>query len=432
MATAIEFNHVGKQYRLGLVSTGTISHDLNRWWQTAILRREDPYLKIGSVNDRTAKADSDYVWALRDIDFKVEQGDVVGIIGKNGAGKSTLLKLLSKVTGPTVGTIRARGRIASLLEVGTGFHQEMTGRENIFMNGAILGMTKQEIAAKLDEIVDFSGCERYLDTPVKRYSSGMMVRLGFAVAAHLDPEILVVDEVLAVGDAEFQKKAIGKMQDVSRGEGRTVLFVSHNMASVKQLCKSGIVLQNGSVRMIGTAPDCVDFYVSDNIASFTNFADTNDLQHEKDTKHEFEYLSIRMLNDVQNMSTEEPMEFEMIVKRNDMSIKQCQFGIVIRDAMDVPVGASYSDPVQLPDGAKTMCVHITFPNHHLTKGQYYLNFNISNFNFFSICQDYDIVYRAISFDVKYIDMAHTRPFVFWNGLGKCTYRGSKVIVSSLT
>ena len=260
MATAIEFNHVGKQYRLGLVSTGTISHDLNRWWQTAILRREDPYLKIGSVNDRTMKADSDYVWALRDIDFKVEQGDVVGIIGKNGAGKSTLLKLLSKVTGPTVGSIRARGRIASLLEVGTGFHQEMTGRENIYMNGAILGMTKREIASKLDEIVDFSGCERYLDTPVKRYSSGMMVRLGFAVAAHLDPEILVVDEVLAVGDAEFQKKAIGKMQDVSKGEGRTVLFVSHNMDSVRKLCNTGVLLKNGMVDYLGNIGDVIDRY----------------------------------------------------------------------------------------------------------------------------------------------------------------------------
>ena len=265
MATAIEFNHVGKQYRLGLVSTGTISHDLNRWWQTAILRREDPYLKIGSVNDRTAKADSDYVWALRDIDFKVEQGDVVGIIGKNGAGKSTLLKLLSKVTGPTVGSIRARGRIASLLEVGTGFHPEMTGRENIFMNGAIMGMTKQEIAAKLDEIVAFSGCEKYIDTPVKRYSSGMTVRLGFAVAAHLDPEILVVDEVLAVGDAEFQKKAIGKMQDVSQGQGRTVLFVSHNMASMQRLCKTGVLLENGMMKFTGNISDTITTYLSDEI-----------------------------------------------------------------------------------------------------------------------------------------------------------------------
>ena len=268
MSTAIEFNHVGKQYRLGLVSTGTIAHDLNRWWQTSILRREDPYLKIGSVNDRAQKADSEYVWALRDIDFKVEQGDVVGIIGKNGAGKSTLLKLLSKVTSPTTGTIRARGRIASLLEVGTGFHGEMTGRENIYMNGAILGMTKQEIAAKLDEIVAFSGCERYIDTPVKRYSSGMMVRLGFAVAAHLDPEILVVDEVLAVGDAEFQKKAIGKMQDVSKGEGRTVLFVSHNMASIRALCKTGVLLENGAVKYMGNINTTVDKYLHDNNRTF--------------------------------------------------------------------------------------------------------------------------------------------------------------------
>ena len=262
MATAIEFNHVGKQYRLGLVSTGTLSHDLNRWWQTSILGKEDPYLKIGDVNDRASKANSEYVWALRDIDFKIEQGDVVGIIGRNGAGKSTLLKLLSKVTAPSVGTIRARGRIASLLEVGTGFHGEMTGRENIYMNGAILGMTKDEISRKLDEIVDFSGCEKYIDTPVKRYSSGMTVRLGFAVAAFLEPEILVVDEVLAVGDAEFQKKAIGKMQDVSRGDGRTVLFVSHNMASVRQLCHTGILLNQGTIQMMGDMGDVIDTYVS--------------------------------------------------------------------------------------------------------------------------------------------------------------------------
>lgn len=261
MSTAIEFNNISKQYRLGLVSTKTLSHDFNRWWTTTILRKEDPYLKIGETNDRTSKGDSQYVWALRDIDFKVEQGDVVGIIGKNGAGKSTLLKLLSKVTAPTTGTICAKGRIGSLLEVGTGFHPEMTGRENIFMNGAILGMNKSEIKRKLDEIIDFSGCERYIDTPVKRYSSGMMVRLGFAVAAHLDPEILVVDEVLAVGDAEFQKKAIGKMQDVSKGEGRTVLFVSHNMTSIKSLCKYGIILQNGKLIDAGDIDPIVTHYL---------------------------------------------------------------------------------------------------------------------------------------------------------------------------
>ncbi len=260
MSTAIEFNHISKQYRLGLVSTKTLTSDLNRWWQMNVLRKEDPYLKVGETNDRSKKALSDFVWALKDIDFKVEQGDVVGIIGKNGAGKSTLLKLLSRVTTPTTGTIKARGRIASLLEVGTGFHSELTGRENIYMNGAILGMSKQEINRKLDEIVDFSGCERYIDTPVKRYSSGMMVRLGFAVAAHLDPEILVVDEVLAVGDAEFQKKAIGKMKDVSKGEGRTVLFVSHNMESVQRLCTKGVLLKDGMLEYQGTVSDTIAIY----------------------------------------------------------------------------------------------------------------------------------------------------------------------------
>ena len=264
MSTAIEFENISKQDRLGLVSTGTLSHDLNRFWQTKVLRREDPYLKVGEVNDRAHKGASEYVWALKDINFKIEEGDVVGIIGRNGAGKSTLLKLLSRVTAPTTGTIRARGRIASLLEVGTGFHPEMTGRENIYMNGAIMGMTRAEITRKLDEIVDFSGCERYLDTPVKRYSSGMTVRLGFAIAAHLEPEILVVDEVLAVGDAEFQKKAIGKMQDVSKGEGRTVLFVSHNMGAVRSLCKSSIVLNNGSICFSGDVDQGIYLYSESN------------------------------------------------------------------------------------------------------------------------------------------------------------------------
>jgi lipopolysaccharide transport system ATP-binding protein len=274
MPTAIEFDNISKEYRLGLVSTRTLSHDLNRWWKTKILRKEDPYLKIGEVNDRAHKGESDYVWALKDINLKVEQGEVLGIIGKNGAGKSTLLKILSRVTSPTTGTIRARGRIASLLEVGTGFHPEMTGRENIYMNGAILGMTKKEIDRKLDEIVDFSGVERYIDTPVKRYSSGMTVRLGFAIAAHLEPEILVVDEVLAVGDAEFQKKAIGKMQDVSRGDGRTVLFVSHNMASIKMLCNRGILLTDGKISKIGEINEVVSAYLDTNTDITKNFKES--------------------------------------------------------------------------------------------------------------------------------------------------------------
>ena len=262
---AIQFDNVGKLYRLGQVGTGTLSHDLNRWWATKILHKEDPYLKIGETNDRSKKGNSQYVWALRDITFDVEEGDVVGIIGRNGAGKSTLLKLLSSITSPTTGIIRARGRIGSLLEVGTGFHPEMTGRENIYMNGSIMGMTRQEISRKLDEIVEFAGIERYLDTPVKRYSSGMTVRLGFAVAAFMEPEILVVDEVLAVGDAEFQKKAIGKMQDVSRGSGRTVLFVSHNMGSVRRLCNKGILLENGTIAFQGTANEAIKTYLRNEV-----------------------------------------------------------------------------------------------------------------------------------------------------------------------
>lgn len=256
---AIKAVNISKQYRLGEVGTGTISHDLNRFW-AKIRGKEDPYLTIGESNDRSKKGDSQYVWSLRDINFEIEQGDAVGIIGRNGAGKSTLLKLLSKVTKPTTGSFKVNGRIASLLEVGTGFNPEMTGRENIYLNGAILGMRKHEIDRKFDEIVDFSGVERYIDTPVKRYSSGMYVRLAFAVAAHLESEILIVDEVLAVGDAEFQKKCLGKMGDVSKGEGRTVLFVSHNMGAVQNLCNKGIVLDKGKLVFEGNQNESLDFY----------------------------------------------------------------------------------------------------------------------------------------------------------------------------
>ncbi len=258
----LKARNVSKQYRLGLVGTGTISHDLNRWW-SKVRGKEDPYLKVGESNDRSNKGYSDYVWALKDINFEVKKGEVLGIIGKNGAGKSTLLKILSRVTGPTTGEIYTKGRIASLLEVGTGFHSEMTGRENIYLNGAILGMTKSEINSKIDEIINFSGCERYIDTPVKRYSSGMTVRLAFAVAAHLEPEILVIDEVLAVGDAEFQKKAIGKMQDISRGEGRTVLFVSHDMNAISLLTERVIVLKNGKLFFEGNTDLGIKEYLNE-------------------------------------------------------------------------------------------------------------------------------------------------------------------------
>lgn len=261
MSTVIKVENISKQYRLGDVGTGSLAHDLNRTWHK-IWGKEDPYLKIGEANDRTVKGSSDYVWALKDINFDVQQGEVIGIIGRNGAGKSTLLKILSRTTMPTTGNIKIKGRIASLLEVGTGFHPELSGRDNIFLNGAILGMTKREIKSKFDEIVDFAGVERYIDTPVKRYSSGMYVRLAFGVAAHLEPEILIVDEVLAVGDIEFQKKAIGKMRDVSEKGGRTVLFVSHNMEAIKSLTTKSILLGNGNIDKIGQTSEVLEHYNS--------------------------------------------------------------------------------------------------------------------------------------------------------------------------
>jgi lipopolysaccharide transport system ATP-binding protein len=261
--TAIKVENLSKIYRLGEIGTGTISRDMERWFKTRILKQEDPFLKIGETNDRANKGASDIVYSLQDINFEINQGDAVGIIGSNGAGKSTLLKILSRVTTPTTGKINIKGRVASLLEVGTGFHPELTGREKIYLNGAILGMRKREIDRKLDEIIDFSGVERYIDTPVKRYSSGMYVRLAFAVAAHLESEILIVDEVLAVGDAEFQKKCLGKMGEVSKGEGRTVLFVSHNMAAVQSLCNKGIMLKNGRIYYDSEINDLVQFYTSD-------------------------------------------------------------------------------------------------------------------------------------------------------------------------
>jgi len=286
MPKVIKVQNLSKAYQLGDFGTGTISRDLERFW-ARMRGKEDPFLKIGEVNDRAIKGTSDIVWSLKDINFEIEQGDAVGIIGRNGAGKSTLLKVLSRVTSPTSGKVRIKGRMASLLEVGTGFHPELTGRENIYLNGAILGMRKAEIKRRFDEIVDFSGVERYIDTPVKRYSSGMYVRLAFGVAAHLESEILVVDEVLAVGDAEFQKKCLGKMGDMSKGEGRTILFVSHNMGAVKALCKNGIVLNSGQLELSDNMDNAVAKYLADfsneESTKFTN----NQLIWRGITKREF-------------------------------------------------------------------------------------------------------------------------------------------------
>lgn len=301
---SIKAENISKQYRLGEVGTGTLSHDLNRFWHK-IRGNEDPYLKIGEVNDRSVKGVSDYVWPLKDINFEIEQGDAVGIIGRNGAGKSTLLKLLSKVTKPTTGSFKVNGRIASLLEVGTGFNPEMTGRENIYLNGAILGMRRYEITRKLDEIIEFSGVERYIDTPVKRYSSGMYVRLAFAVAAHLESEILIVDEVLAVGDAEFQKKCLGKMGDVSKEEGRTVLFVSHNMGAIQNLCNSCIYLSNGEIVQIGQTDDVINNYLANQKTNNSKLSNIIERKGNKDlffTNGTIYGIETDILNSVQSFS----------------------------------------------------------------------------------------------------------------------------------
>jgi lipopolysaccharide transport system ATP-binding protein len=346
MSTVIKVENLSKQYRLGEIGTGSISHDLNRWWHT-IRGKEDPYLKIGETNDRSKKGESEYVWSLKDINFEIEQGDAVGIIGRNGAGKSTLLKILSRVTGPTTGSLKVKGRIASLLEVGTGFHPELSGRDNIFLNGAILGMRKHEIQKKFDEIVDFSGVERYIDTPVKRYSSGMYVRLAFAVAAHLESEILIVDEVLAVGDAEFQKKCLGKMNDVSKGEGRTVLFVSHNMAAVKNLCSKGILLSNGQIISNDAITKVLETYAESN----TNTLETIDgvfkldnLVRQGNKKVLFKQLSFK--NDKDNIIftsyTGEKLQIVFNLEATEDKLEKIDIGFSIHNKDEDTLSVLYS------------------------------------------------------------------------------------------
>lgn len=372
---AIKVENLSKQYRLGQVGTGTISHDLNRWW--AKLRgKDDPYLKIGETNDRSSKGSSEYVWALQDLNFEVQKGEVLGIIGKNGAGKSTLLKILSKVTGPTTGIIKAKGRIASLLEVGTGFHPELTGRENIYLNGTILGMTKVEVNKKLDEIVEFAGVARYLDTPVKRYSSGMMVRLGFAVAAHLEPEILVVDEVLAVGDIEFQKKAIGKMQEVSREGGRTVLFVSHNMGSVKSICTKGMVLENGAVVFHGHVDSALKRYL--NQTTYLIQAEQENkkwLAYDDDPVFKWEKVTLKQTG-IETREIANHNSFEVHIKfKIKQEIPNFKIFVGLESIDGVNIAKSFADEGQDYGVMMKAGVHqavVTFPPDILLQGQYYI------------------------------------------------------------
>jgi lipopolysaccharide transport system ATP-binding protein len=374
--TVIKIENLSKIYRLGEVGTGTLSHDLNRWWKMNIMRQDDPYAKIGHVNDRTQKAEKgEFVAALRDINLEVKQGEVLGIIGKNGAGKSTLLKLLSRVTSPTTGTIKTKGRLATLLEVGTGFHPEMTGRENIYMNGTIMGMRKWEITRKLDEIVDFAGVAKYIDTPVKRYSSGMIVRLGFAVAAFLEPEILIVDEVLAVGDAEFQKKAIGKMQDVSKGQGRTVLFVSHNMGSIKTLCDNAWILANGEKIYEGEVVKAIEYYLY-------NYHEKENLYEHKKGSRIVEIKDI-LINGIKNpiISIYENIRIELEFSLNIIEVCDVEFFIIIYDSQGFDLVSIFErDTGKYSTINKTNTkATITFRNQ-LSPGKYYISAGVFNKN----------------------------------------------------
>ena len=360
MKPIIHVENLSKAYQIGQIGTGTISKDIERFWITKVLGKEDPFLKIGETNDRSKKGESDIVWSLKDLNFEINQGDAVGIIGKNGAGKSTLLKLLSRVTSPTTGEIKVKGRIASLLEVGTGFHPELSGRENIYLNGAILGMRKKEITRKLDEIIDFSGVERYIDTPVKRYSSGMYVRLAFAVAAHLESEILIVDEVLAVGDAEFQKKCLGKMGDISKGEGRTVLFVSHNIAAVKSLCQKGIYLENGLVKMDSSIHDVVSSYLRSN-------NDSSEYKV-KDSNKEIYLKSARILNEFNSFHSEDTIDFLFEVVTNIIFTESKFLLVRIMDDLDQVLFSCEINIRYEKNNYK-----LTIPKKTLVKGNYKLN-----------------------------------------------------------
>jgi ABC-type polysaccharide/polyol phosphate transport system ATPase subunit len=391
----IRVENLSKQYRLGEVGTGTISHDLNRWWHR-IRGKEDPYLQIGEENDRVSKGNSEYVWALKNVSFDVQHGDVLGVIGRNGAGKSTLLKLLSRVTAPTTGVVKAKGRIASLLEVGTGFHPDLTGRENIFLNGAILGMTKAEIKRKFDEIVSFAGVERYVDTPVKRYSSGMYVRLAFAVAAHLESEILIVDEVLAVGDAEFQKKCMGKIKDVSASEGRTVLFVSHNMGSIQSICNKGLLLKNGMVNEVSDIKSVITKYVQS--------GNSNSVATIEPKKHLPAYVTkVEVLDERNNGMSEIEVGKRWKVRIHytvTETISNLVPAIGVNSAQEIHIYTTWSNPVSVEPGE-----YFTDFNEdtlNLTVGTYAITVGMSrgafNFQFLENIVHFEIITLINSID----------------------------------
>lgn len=399
---AIKVENLSKAYQIGQIGTGTLSRDVDRFWKTKILGKEDPFLKIGETNDRSIKGSTDIVWSLKDINFEVNQGDAVGIIGKNGAGKSTLLKLLSRVTSPTTGQIKVKGRIASLLEVGTGFHPELSGRENIYLNGAILGMRKKEITRKLDEIIDFSGVERYIDTPVKRYSSGMYVRLAFAVAAHLESEILIVDEVLAVGDAEFQKKCLGKMGDISKGEGRSILFVSHNMAALKSLCSKSIVLENGLISYQGAVNEGIDYYLQKNQnVSLSGF-------YKNDSVIGSGIASISLNDENGNLRTEfsfdENIKIKFILKIEEKYINNGSIGFRLINQNEIVIFSSEYKFSKFARNEGLYEIEVIIPNKILVPNFFKLTFgmhvpNVVMIDYLEECISFEIVETGSEFHI---------------------------------
>jgi lipopolysaccharide transport system ATP-binding protein len=390
----IKAENISKAYELGEISTGTLSRDLERWW-ARMRGKEDPFLKIGEVNDRTSKTDSQMVWSLKDINFEIEQGAAMGIIGRNGAGKSTLLKLLSRVTSPTTGIIKGRGRIASLLEVGTGFHPELTGRENIYINGAILGMRKAEIRKRFDEIVDFAGVERYIDTPVKRYSSGMYVRLAFAVAAHLEAEILIVDEVLAVGDAEFQKKCMGKMGEVTKEKGRTVLFVSHNLESVKALCNTALLLENGRMRENADIQTVVNLYLKHRQKDYAGHFINKSIATTKECHFTEAFISQDNTETNQLFNTS-PIDIHCTIECNYPIRISLEAKIRNQNNMPLlfgPVGLMHNKEHELTPGIHEMVIRLQPP--YLAQGAYFVDLVIGETGRRVI----DIHESCLSFDI---------------------------------
>lgn len=435
MTTAISIQNVSKAYRLGVIGHGTLREDLQSWW-AKVRGKEDPNRIIGSKE----AIEGDTLWALRDVSFDLEQGSVWGIIGANGAGKSTLLKILSRVTAPTGGHIKVRGRVASLLEVGTGFHPELTGRENIFLNGAILGMTKAEVRKKFDEIVAFSEIEKFIDTPVKRYSSGMYVRLAFAVAAHLDPEILVVDEVLAVGDAAFQKKCIGKMGAVAK-EGRTVLFVSHNMGAVRNLCQQGVVLRRGRIAYQGVANNAVDFYLDDHTSLLDgeNEEATRRLVWDRHAppppiEKEGNAYFVRAWMDMppEGFCTDEPLNFRFLVKAQ-RDVEGCRINATVHDRDDNSVGTVSSMTFFDLRSGEYAEVLFSIPEHHLVPGNYRISFSIGTGNFQAKQRDFEVLTKLFQFTVSCYSATHGIGFSHWDkGWGPILYPSRLEVIQRRT